>query len=34
MKLLEKYTALMRSTFGDDCCYVLNIRPVGGARFI
>ena len=33
-ELLEKYTALMRSTFGDDCCYVLNIRPVGGARFI
>ena len=33
-ELLEKYTALMKSIFGDDCCYVLNIRPVGGARFI
>ena len=33
-ELLEKYTALMKSVFGDDCCYVLNIRPVGGARFI
>lgn len=33
-ELLNEYTGLMKSVFGDDCCYVLNIRPVGGARFI
>lgn len=33
-ELLGEYTGLMKSVFGDDCCYVLNIRPVGGARFI
>ena len=33
-ELLESYTSVMKSVFGDDCCYVLNIRPIGGARFI
>lgn len=33
-ELLESYTRVMKSVFGDDCCYVLNIRPIGGARFI
>lgn len=34
LELLERYTSVMKSVFGDDCCYILNIRPVGGARFI
>lgn len=33
-ELLGSYTRVMKSVFGDDCCYVLNIRPIGGARFI
>ena len=33
-ELLEQYTALMSSVFGSDSCYVLSIRPVGGAKFI
>ena len=27
---LEVYTNTMKAVFGDDCCYVLSIRPVGG----
>lgn len=30
--LLEKYLTSMRSVFGNDSCYVLNIRPVGGTE--
>lgn len=33
-ELLESYIALMSAVFGDDSCYVLSIRPVGGAKFI
>ncbi len=33
-ELLEQYTKVMSSVFGSDSCYVLNIRPVGGAQFI
>ena len=34
MELLDEYTAEMRRIFGEDACYVLNIRPVGGARIV
>ncbi|MDO4379894.1 MAG: galactokinase family protein [Clostridia bacterium] len=33
-ELLDRYIGLMSSVFGDDSCYVLSIRPVGGAQFI
>ncbi len=33
-ELLESYIALMSSVFGKDSCYVLSIRPIGGAKFI
>lgn len=29
---LSCYTDTMKSVFGDDCCHVLSIRPVGGAQ--
>lgn len=29
---LTCYTDTMKSVFGDDCCHVLSIRPVGGAQ--
>jgi len=32
-ELLESYKKLMCSVFGNDSCYVLSIRPVGGAKF-
>lgn len=28
------YTDTMKNVFGDDCCHVLSIRPVGGAQII
>lgn len=28
------YTDTMKRVFGDDCCHVLSIRPVGGAQII
>ena len=31
---LNRYTDTMKSVFGDDCCHVLSIRPVGGAQII
>lgn len=31
---LEEYTNTMKSVFGDDCCHILSIRPVGGARIV
>ncbi len=31
---IDAYTGAMKSVFGDDCCHVLSIRPVGGARII
>lgn len=30
--LLENYLKIMSSVFGEDSCYVLNIRPVGGTE--
>lgn len=33
-ELLESFKKLMCSVFGEDSCYVLSIRPIGGARFI
>ncbi len=30
--LLENYLSIMSSVFGNDSCYVLNIRPVGGTE--
>ena len=30
--LLENYLKIMSSVFGNDSCYVLNIRPVGGTE--
>ena len=32
--LVDKYTKAMNSIFGEDSCYILNIRPIGGAKFI
>lgn len=32
MELLDTYTEEMKKIFGEKACYVLNIRPVGGAR--
>ena len=29
---LKCYTDTMKGVFGDDCCHVLSIRPVGGAQ--
>lgn len=29
---LDCYTETMKKVFGDDCCHVLSIRPVGGAQ--
>ena len=29
-KMLADYKKLIESVFGEDSCYVLNIRPVGG----
>ena len=31
-ELLDEYLSTMRSAFGDDSCYVLNIRPIGGTE--
>ena len=31
-ELLDTYLSAMRSVFGEDSCYVLNIRPVGGTE--
>lgn len=31
-ELLDDYLSTMRSAFGDDSCYVLNIRPIGGTE--
>ena len=33
-ELLDRYIALMSAVFGETSCYVLSIRPVGGAKFI
>ncbi len=33
-ELLDRYIALMSAVFGEASCYVLSIRPVGGAKFI
>lgn len=30
--LIEEYTDVMKSIFGDDACYVLSIRPFGGVE--
>ncbi len=30
--ILDKYTDSMKALFGDDCCYVLSIRPYGGVK--
>lgn len=29
-ELIEEYTDAMKAVFGDDSCYILSIRPVGG----
>lgn len=34
MECLDEYTAQMKRIFGEKSCYVLNIRPVGGARIV
>ena len=31
-ELLENYLSTMKSVFGEDSCYVLNIRPIGGTE--
>lgn len=31
-ELIEEYTSVMKSIFGDDACYVLSIRPYGGVQ--
>lgn len=31
-ELVEKYTDAMKAVFGDDACYILSIRPVGGVQ--
>lgn len=30
--LVEEYTSTMKKVFGDDSCYILSIRPVGGIQ--
>ena len=32
LDMLDTYSKAMRALFGDDACYVLNIRPVGGIQ--
>lgn len=32
LELLDTYTEQMKQVFGEKACYVLNIRPVGGAK--
>ncbi len=32
LDMLDSYANAMRALFGDDACYVLNIRPVGGVQ--
>lgn len=32
--LLDNYITTMKSVFGDDSCYVLSIRPVGGIQIV
>lgn len=34
LELLDEYKRAMNSIYGDDSCYVLNIRPIGGAKII
>lgn len=34
MELLDTYTEEMKKIFGEKACYVLNIRPVGGAKIV
>jgi len=34
MDLLESYREAMEAVFGADCCYVLNVRPQGGAKIL
>ena len=31
-ELVDEYTSTMKSVFGDDSCYILSIRPVGGIQ--
>ena len=31
-EMLDEYKNTMNSIFGDDACYVLSIRPMGGAK--
>lgn len=31
---LDNYIKLMSAYFGDDCCFVVNVRPVGGYKII
>lgn len=32
--LVESYTDAMKAVFGDDACYILSIRPVGGTKIV
>lgn len=34
LDMLDSYAGAMRALFGDDACYVLNIRPVGGVQIM
>lgn len=34
MEMLDAYTTEMKKVFGENACYVLNIRPVGGAKIV
>lgn len=34
MEMLDAYTTEMKKVFGENSCYVLNIRPVGGAKIV
>lgn len=33
-ELIEEYTNAMKAVFGDDSCYILSIRPVGGIELV
>lgn len=33
-ELLELYRSTMRAVFGEDCCYVLSVRPYGGIEVV
>lgn len=31
-EVVDEYTSVLKSIFGDDSCYVLSVRPYGGVN--